>query len=236
MPWLGIFQRAAMVDRFVVFDHVQALRGKSWLTRNRILVAGEARWLTLPTQKSGAGLPRVNEVRIQWDNPVVAKHLRMLRAEYGRHPHFDDVFGLVERLYEERPPLISSLNRSFFVSVLDHLGLEPEVITSSDLVAHVPRFRDLRGNELVVAICQAAGADEYVSGAGCFDFIRPSEFIEQGIDFWVQTFDHPTYPQLGAGEFISHLSALDALFNVGFEGVRKLVAYEARTRMSTVPE
>lgn len=231
MPWLGIFHRAAMVDRFVFFDHVQALRGKSWLTRNRILVQGSARWLTMPTQKSGAGLPAVNEVRIQWDNPSVAKHLRTLEVEYGRHPHFDSVYGLVAELYELRPPLVADLNKAFFTRVLARLGLNVELLSSTELAVGSPRLRELRGNDLVVALCHAAEADEYVSGAGCFDFIHPPAFEAEGIAFWVQALTHPEYPQRGTSNFVSHLSVLDALFNVGFDGVRRLVEREARDRL-----
>lgn len=232
LPWLGIFHRAGMVDRFVFFDHVQALRGKSWLTRNRILVNGEAHWLTMPTQKAGAGLPAVSAVRVQWDNPTAVKHLRTLEAEYGRHPHFDEVYGFVAGLYAARPPLIADLNKAFISGVLDRLGLAVELVSSSDLVARDPQLRELRGNELVIETCRAAGGDEYVSGDGCFDFIRPDAFETGGIAFWVQRFVHPEYPQRGAAAFVSHLSALDALFNVGFDGVRELVEHDARERLA----
>lgn len=230
-PWLGIFNRAAMVDRFVYFDHVQALRGKSWLTRNRILVQGEPRWLTIPTEKSGAGLPAVDEVRIQWDNPVAVKHLRTLEAEYGRHPHFDEVFAFVAELYGGRPILVANLNKAFFEGVLGRIGLHVELVSSADLVAADPRLADLRGNELVVETCVAAGGDEYVSGEGCLDFIDPPAFESAGVAFWFQRYVHPDYPQRGAEEFASHLSALDALFNVGFDGIRALVEREARERV-----
>lgn len=231
MPWLGIFHRAAMVDRFVYFDHVQALRGKSWLTRNRILVQGELRWLTIPTEKAGAGLPAVNEVRVQWDNPVVAKQLRTLEAEYGRHPYFEGVYGLVAELYGERPALVADLNKAFFERVLDGLGLHVELVSSADLAAGDRRLANLRGNELVVATCRCAGGDEYVSGEGCLDFIDPLAFESAGIAFWFQRYVHPEYPQRGGREFVSHLSVLDALFNVGFDGVRELVERESRERV-----
>jgi hypothetical protein len=222
-----------MVDRFVVFDHVQAMRGKSWLTRNRILVQGEPHWLTLPVHRSATGLPAVDEVRVQWENPAVAKQLRTLRAEYGRHPFFDEVFALVEELYEAQPPLIAGLNERFFATVLERIGHVPELVTSRSLVARDPSLAELHGNELVVALCKAAGAEEYVSGAGCFDFIRPDTFEAEGVEFWVQAFDHPVYEQRRASEFVSHLSVLDALFNLGFDGVAGLVERPARERMAT---
>ncbi len=232
LPWLGIFHRAAMVDRFVFFDHVQALRGKSWLTRNRILVQGEPHWLTMPTRKAGMGLPKVSEVEIQWDNPVAVKHLRTLEVEYGRHPHFEEVFVLVERLYRGRPRLISGLNSAFIAQVARRLGIEADFVSSTELAAADGRLLELRGNDLVVETCRAAGGTEYVSGDGCFDFIRPQAFEAEGVEFWVQRFDHPQYAQAGSKTFVSHLSALDALFNIGFEGVRELVVAESRERLT----
>ena len=108
------------------------------------------------------------------------------------------------------------------------LGLAAEPL----LAAEPPRLRELHGNELVIETCRAAGGDEYVSGDGCFDFIRPEAFEADGIAFWVQRFVHPEYPQRAATTFVSHLSVLDALFNVGFDGVRGLVEHEARERLA----
>ena len=226
LPWLGIFHRAALVDRFVFFDHVQAMRGKSWLSRNRILLQGEARWLTMPTQRSGAGLPRVDQVQIQWDSPLVSKHLRTLELAYGGHPHFAQVYDVVATLYAERPALIADLNKSFFAHVVTQLGLSVELVSSSDLAATAPQLDALRGNELVVATCRAVSADDYVSGEG-FDDIDPSAFEAAGIAFRFQRFTHPEYPQKNTRTFVSNLSVLDALFNVGFDGVRELVDQEA---------
>jgi hypothetical protein len=187
----------------------------------------------MPTQKAGAGLPSVSMVRIQWDNPTASKHLRMLDAEYGRYPHFDEVYHFVAGLYGERPSWIADLNKAFFVGVVERLGLNVELLSSSDLATGEPRLRELHGNELVIETCRAAGGDEYVSGDGCFDFIRPETFEAAGIEFWVQRFVHPEYPQRGASGFVSHLSAVDALFNVGFDGMRQLVEHEARERLAT---
>ncbi|MBU4273943.1 MAG: WbqC family protein [Planctomycetes bacterium] len=52
-PWLGYFHRVSRVERWVFFDHVQVPRGKSWVSRNRILLAGTPAWLTIPIEKGG---------------------------------------------------------------------------------------------------------------------------------------------------------------------------------------
>ena len=231
MPWLGLFNKLAMVERFVVYDHVQAMGGSSWLTRNRILVKGEPRWLTMPIERSGTGLPPVNEVRVQWENRAVVKQLRTLEQEYGSHPHFDEVFALITELYDERPPLIARLNEAFLRRMVMELGLPVEFVSSTELCAQHPRLRALNGSELVLATCQAAGGDEYVCGEGGVGYIDPPAFEAAGVAFWWQRYAHPEYPPAASAPFVSHLSVLDALFNVGFAGTRELIEHEALERV-----
>lgn len=232
MPWLGVFHKAALADRFVILDHVQAPGGPSWLNRNRILVDGKTRWLTMPVQRSGHGLPAVNEVRIQWQNRLVDKQLRTLTEEYGRHPHFEEIGTLIGELYASRPELLAALNEAFFRRVLDGLGLSVELVRSSELCAAEPRLRRLRGSALVLATCQAAGGREYVCGDGSLGYIDPPAFEAEGIGFTFQRFAHPEYPQRGVRSFVSHLSVLDALFNVGFSRTRELVWPQAASAAS----
>lgn len=232
MPWLGLFHKAAMADRFVIFDHVQAMGGSSWLTRNRLLVNGEPRWFTLPIVRSGTGLPPINEVRVQWDNRLIPKQLRTIEEQYRRHPHFDETFALITELYEARPELIAEFNTLFIERVLTRLHLTVELITSTELCEQHPELREVSGNELVLATTRAAGGDDYIAGEGCLDYIHPPAFEAAGVGFWFQRYRHPVYPQRGTAEFVSHLSIVDALFNVGFDGTRELVEHEARERVT----
>jgi hypothetical protein len=215
----------------VIYDHVQAMGGSSWLTRNRILVGGEARWFTLPIVRSGTGLPPIDEVRVQWDSRLIVKQLRTLENEYRRHPHFEEVYGLVSGLYEERPPLIADFNQAFLERVLDRLEIEVDLVRSTELAARDPRLLESSGSALVLATCEAAGATAYISGEGSYEYIDPPAFERAGLEFYFQRYVHPEYPQRGAREFVSHLSVLDALFNVGFDGTRELVVPQAAERI-----
>jgi hypothetical protein len=222
LPWLGIFNRIALVDRFVFFDHVQAQQGKSWFTRNRALVQGEARWLTLPRQKAGQSGQAIKDVRIHYDAAFPGKLLRTLQAEYGRHPHYPEVNELLEGLYAQGWELVADLNAAFITEVARRLELSATFIRSSDLLAVDSSLAAPRGNDLVLKTCQAAGASEYVSGEGCLDFIDPSSFAVAGVRFYFQNFTHPEYPQPHP-PFVPNLSVVDALSCVGFAGVAELV-------------
>jgi hypothetical protein len=110
------------------------------------------------------------------------------------------------------------------------LELPLRFLRSSDLARARPELDSLGGNNLVLAVCRAAGADAYVSGTGCLDFIQPEAFEREGVRFYFQRFTHPTYSQVGSNAFVSHLSVLDALFNAGVAGTRAMICQRTEDR------
>jgi hypothetical protein len=50
-PYLGYWQLIHAVDRFVIFDDVNFILS-GWINRNRILINGEPKYLTLPLHKA----------------------------------------------------------------------------------------------------------------------------------------------------------------------------------------
>lgn len=224
LPWLGIFHRIAQVDRFVFFDHIHAPTGKSWVYRNRILLNGAADWITIPIHRSGRSTQTIAEVEINYATNFPRKHLGTLAQAYRKSPCFAEMMSIVEGLYDAKPVRVVDFNGEFIRRVCARLGLATTFVHSSELERAHPELTDLRGNDLVLATCRAARAAHYVSGEGCLDFIRPDSFAAAGIDFHFQNFRHPQYPQVGAAPFVSHLSVLDAIANVGFEGVKSLLA------------
>jgi hypothetical protein len=203
----------------------------TWLTRNRVLTAGQPRWLTLPAQRSDTPVP-ATQVRIQWENRLVGQNLRALEVNYARHPHFEEGFDLVRAAHAARPEYVAEFNLAVILEFRRRLGVDSELVRSSDLLATFPRLGDLRASELLIAICQAVGGEQYLCGEGSLGYIDPPAFESAGIEFWFQRFAHPAYPQRGAQAFVSHLSVLDALFNVGFAGVRGLIGGDARERVA----
>ena len=216
-PWVGLFHRIACVDRFMFFDHVQAPNGKSWLSRNKILLNGEVRWLTIPIKrKSGQ---RISEIAINYSENFARKHLGVLKQAYGKSPYFEEVFAFLETLYGYKFEKLSAFNEEFIRSICSRTGIRSSFCRSSDLVKEFPHLLGQAGNDIVLDLCIKAGASEYLSGTGCTDFIQPDSFSAVGIRFEFQAFTHPGYRQANVeGPFVSHLSSLDALFNVGFAG------------------
>jgi hypothetical protein len=88
------------------------------------------------------------------------------------------------------------------------LGIEGDFVKASDL--------NVSGNktDLLISICEAVGADTYLSGQGAKGYLEEEKFRSKGLDLRYQEFEHPTYKQL-FGEFVPGLSIIDMLFNEG---------------------
>ena len=211
---MGLFDKLALCDLFVVLDHVQASGGRGWLSRNRLLVNGSASWLTVPIHRSGRFGQRVKDVEVNYEREFVSKHLRTIEWNYRKAPAFDSVIPAITQMLERRHRYIAELNLEFIRWVCAYLDISAQIVFSSDLTEINGEIDSETGNELILEICQAVGATTYVSGKGCLDFIDPSSFERAGISFRFQSFEHPSYQQVGSREFVSNLSILDALLNV----------------------
>ena len=225
-PWLGLFHKICLGNKFVIFDHVQAPTGKHWTNRNKILLNNQIKWLTIPIKKKGHTKQKYTDILINYENNFERKHLGSLKQAYGKTPYFEEIFAIIERLYNTRYEKLCDFNKEYLKIITERLGFNVIFESSSSYLAQNPELFDLSGNELILKICLHANAAKYISGTGCLDFIQPEEFKKHGIRFFFQKFVHPEYPQQtnSTGEFISHLSSLDALFNVGIDGMRTLIS------------
>ena len=50
-PYIGYWQLMNAVDKYVVYDNIEYEKG-GWINRNRILVDGHDKYITLPLKKS----------------------------------------------------------------------------------------------------------------------------------------------------------------------------------------
>ena len=236
MPWMGLFQKLYMADVFVLLDHVQASGGRSWLSRNRLIVGGRSTWLTVPSHKSGRFGQRIRDVEINYQADFVSKLLKTIEYNYKKAPFYGHVIPIVSELFETRYQHIAQLNAEFIRWACSYLGFSVRFVSSSDLAVRHKEIEKVSGNALVLQVCRAARATTYISGNGCLHFIEPASFERAGILFRFQHFEHPRYCQIGSREFISNLSILDALLNVGAEETARLVCQSSLSSFANVIE
>jgi hypothetical protein len=214
LPWLGFFAQMWRADVFVLYDDVQYDK-ESWRNRNRIKTAQGVQWVTVPVLTSGQDRPSNRDVRIDNRRPWRKKHVESLRQAYARAPYFGDYIGRLAALYEEPWDRLFDLDLAAQRLLMELLGLDRPVITSSSLGIAGGRI------DRLVAICRALGAMRFYEGAAGRGYLDPTAFDAAGIALEFQEYRHPVYPQLH-GPFVPYLSVVDLLFNCGPDSLRTL--------------
>lgn len=207
LPWIGYFDLMDSADIFVLLDMVQ-FEKQSWQQRNRIKTGkAESKWLTVPVVQ---GLKqKISDVRIETFNPWRRKHWGTIHQHYGRAPYWNQYSDGLSELYFKEWDYLFDWNVAVITFLKDQFGIKTQVLRAS----HMP----VSGNRvgLLVNICHYVNADVYLSPVGSADYIEENNiFAPEGISLIYQQFVHPVYRQLYGG-FITHMSAIDLLFNEG---------------------
>jgi hypothetical protein len=203
LPYVGYFQLIAAVDTFVVYDNVKYTK-KGWINRNRMLRNGRAATFSLPLKGASDALDvRDREITPGFRGETL---LAQMRGAYLRAPHFETTYALLERIMgtEERN-LFLFIEQSIRL-VCAHLGIATEIRCSSD----VPTDGGLRGQDRVLAICQAVGTGIYVNAIGGVELYSAAAFAERGVELRFLRSNPLVYPQLDE-PFVPQLSILDVL-------------------------
>lgn len=218
MPWLGYFEQMAAADDFVILDTVQFTK-QSWQSRNRIKGAGGAPlWLTVPIASHPLDTP-IHDIRIAPTPPKWRrKHLKSIEASLNGAPYFHRVFPRIEAWLGMEFAHLVDLNVAGIKLFADLLGLAPRLHRASEMGVGGRR------SHLLLDILDRLGADDYYASLGSQVYLEADRplFEAAGIAIRYQDWEHPRYPQRGPG-FVSHLSVVDALMNIGPDATRRLI-------------
>jgi WbqC-like protein family len=210
-PYLGYFQLIAAVDKFVFYDDVNYIKN-GWINRNRVLLNGEIRYITVPLAGASPFL-KINEVMMQAPEFWVKKLLESIRHGYSKAPHYPRVSELLGDVLGTRTDRIGTLAARSVTEVARYLGLDTEFVQSS-----VPyRNAELSGVPRVLDICARERADIYVNLPGGRTLYEEQDFAAAGIELVFVEPDLRPYDQANAA-FHPGLSILDVLmFNSAAE-------------------
>ena len=219
LPWLGYFDKISKADVFILLDNVQ-FKKNEWQNRNRIRSAEGWQWLTIPVLHNFG--TKINEMKINHQEPWRRKHLRALELNYSKAPFFDLYFPHFQNILNKEWENLSEVNICFVRKIMELLGIKTKIVLASAYEA--AEHKTLR----LVDLCKHLKMETYLSGEGGEKYLDLKQFEENHINIVTQKYQHPTYAQLwqnknGSG-FISHLSVVDLLFNCGPESLTILTA------------
>lgn len=217
-PWLGLLDKIARSELYILMDEVQ-LADRAFQHRNLFAdMCGRVRYLSIPINKKGFRGKKIRDITI-FEADWQQEHRNFILSNYRRAPFFDQIFGLISPLYERDytfliDPLLDSMRLS-----MDFFDIKTPLKRQSELVYD----RESRKSDLILELVKAVGGTVYLSGTGSKDYLIIEDFEKQDIKVVFNDFLHPRYGQAHSGEFITGLSCLDVLFNVGIERSRKLI-------------
>ncbi len=203
LPYVGYFQLIESVDVFVIYDNIKYTK-KGWINRNRVLLNGSDAVFSLPLQKDSDSLDVVQrELASNFDR---SKLLNQFRGAYAKAPYFSTTWLLLERIVRCNE---SNLFRYIYQSI-DELCKHLRVKTTIRVSSGVDINHDLMGQDKVLALCQALGADTYINAIGGIELYDRGTFREHGIELKFLKAKPFEYPQYGAA-FVPWLSIVDVM-------------------------
>ncbi len=208
-PWVGMLEQMRLADVFVYLDDAQFSKG-GFFNRVQIKTERGTPWLTVPLaeNKLGQSLSETQPASHDWRR----KHLATLRQAYARAPYLEEMMDLVESVFDQDINSLARLSVVSMESLADFFEITPAEMQWSSRM-------DVKGtgSNRVLALCQEAGAERYITGHGAGDYLDHEIFEKAGITVEYMDYEKREYPQLH-GAFTPFVSALDLLANCGQSG------------------
>jgi hypothetical protein len=214
IPWVGYFALIEKVDIFVFLDDVKIER-RSWHVRNKILVQGREKFLTIPVVGSNEQI--LKNVKIDTSRDWAQKHLRTWEQSYAGHPYSKDILKMLNEVFcdNKKENTLSEITSGIIIKLARKLKISTEFLFSSNLNA------DGKKSKKLVNILKKINCDYYISPIGSKEYIEEEGiFQSERMSVEYHNYVPAVYPQIGSKEFIPFLSVADLIANVGFEAAK----------------
>jgi hypothetical protein len=217
LPYVGYFQLIAAVDLFIVYDNIQYTKS-GWINRNRLCRNGEMVTFSLPLKSASDHLDvRERELAADFKRE---KLLNKIKEAYRPAGQFAAVFPVIERIVGFEDGNLFRFLRHSIACICDFLDISTEIRISSSIdIDH-----ELKGQDKVLALCRAVGADLYVNAIGGMDLYSKDAFRAEGIELQFIRSKPYEYPQSDRA-FLPSLSILDVMMCNPVDSVRACVAH-----------
>ncbi|TAN49292.1 MAG: hypothetical protein EPN26_11500, partial [Rhodospirillales bacterium] len=190
---------------------------KGWINRNRLLQNGRDVMFSLPLKRDSDHLDvRERELAADFNR---AKLINQVNGAYRGAPYFQQTFPLLEQILRHEEMNLFTFLHNSILKTCGHLGILTEIRVSSSIAID----HDLKNQDKVVALCEAAGASTYVNAIGGMDLYSRESFKEKGIDLKFIRSKPFEYAQFGAG-FVPWLSIIDVMMFNPLETIQTCIS------------
>ena len=212
-PWAGYFHKIIHSDKFIILDNVQfQKKGGTYGNRAEFLVNGQAKWVTMPVDRSYHGYRNINEITINDTTNWRKKVENTIAINYSKSLFFAEIFPTILECINYETPLLSEFNIHAIKKILTFFNSSSEKLLLSSNLSGSGHSTDL-----LISLIKEVNGSAYMCGGGAINYQEDEKFSESSIKLVYQNFSPPKYSQFSSTEFIPGLSILDMLFNCGVE-------------------
>jgi len=213
MPWLGYFYKIWQSDIFIFLDDVQFIKtGSNYTNRVTINISGKNKYFTVPI-KRGHGIQQIDET-IFLNEKWKKKFASTLQANYAKSPFFNTNRELIFELINFNATTLSDYNINFIETISQQLNLNTKFIRSSKFQIKT------KSTQRLIELIKKVDGDIYLSGEGGDEYQEHNLYQKANIEVAYNIMPSFKYTQPKTEEFISGLSVVDAIFNMGFENLK----------------
>ena len=209
--WAGSIYKISQADIFVILDTVQFVP-KSHQCRNTIRTHNGTQTLTIPTKGNQNQI--ISEVEIAGGN-WQRKHLKSIEQNYSKAEYFDKYIQNIRFIYSQEWLKLEELNTAILVWILGEMGINTETLKASDLNLTG------EGQDRVLSMCKAVGADKFMVGSGAKGYTNSAEFSKIGVEVEFISYECKPYEQAYEG-WEPSMCGLDILLNCGQDSLGAL--------------
>lgn len=217
LPYIGYWQMIKAVNKYVIYDDVNYIKG-GWVNRNKMLLGGKEFLFNL--ELKGASPNKLFlEIEV---NENQSKLLRTVRQAYVKAPYYTQIMQLLDKILEYDKGNLGRFLGNSLIEIANYLSINTEFIYSSD----IEKDNELRAQDKVLHICHKLGATQYYNAIGGQELYSKEDFAKEGIELSFLKTTKIEYNQF-KNEFVPWLSILDILmFNSPEEINQMLDNYE----------
>lgn len=194
-----------VVDKFVVYDNIEFTKN-SWIRRNRILVEGRDKYITLPIKNDSDYLNIDQRELTENHTREKDKIFNQIASAYRAAPEYDKVIGLVEEIIKNEEVNLFAYIYNSILKISDYLEIEADIIISSEVAID----HNLKAQDKVLAICKELETSKYYNAIGGLDLYSADDFAKEDIELKFIKTNEITYKQFN-NDFIPNLSIIDVM-------------------------
>lgn len=215
-PYIGYWQLMNYVDKYVIYDDVNYIKG-GWINRNRILLNRQPHYINIILNGAGS-FKKINEITVNNKEVLVRKNLKILESAYRKAPYYKMSLPVIEDILLCGKNNLAEYLLYLHLTIAEYMKIHTKIILSSAM----KKTEGLSGEKRVIDICKRLEGSQYINAIGGMQLYSREEFKKEGIELKFLEADLTPYSQYG-NDFVPGLSIIDVMMFNSPEDIRAML-------------